>query len=309
MRTPIRLTPQYKEMIWGGQGLRTLFGRDIPSDKTGESWDIHADNLVTGTGQTLQDLAQDPTIVGEKVASLDTFPLLVKIITPEDDLSIQVHPDDEYARRVEGQPYGKTECWYVLDAPADARLIIGLSPAIQNKAQLRQVMDAGKIGESLNYLPVTKGDFLYIPAGLVHAITQGVTILEVQQTSDLTYRMYDYDRLGLDGNPRELHVDKSVDVIKYDAVPNSMTGTFQGDCNLLVSTPYFTVEKYTVMDEMTIQLSQESASIFTCTQGELMLVYPDGQETLAYGESVIMPVGITTCKVVGSGSELIRSYY
>lgn len=306
--TPIQLVPQYKEMIWGGDRLRTLFGRNIPSNKTGESWEIHSDNQILGTEKTLRDIAKDPTIVGSKMAALDEFPLLVKIITAEDDLSIQVHPDDAYAQAVEKKPYGKTECWYVLDAPVDGQLIIGLSPEIQTKEALTAVIKEGRISEALQYLPIKKGDFFYIPAGLVHAITKGVTILEVQQTSDITYRIYDYDRMGIDGKPRELHVDKSIDVIKLDPVVNPTKGTTTGHVTTFVSNDYFSVERHVISGKVPLHLSADSASILSCTKGNVTLHFGERTHQLTYGDHLLLPVGMVDCAMSSQDGEIVLSY-
>lgn len=303
MTQPIRLVPTYKEMIWGGDSLRTYFGREIPSNLTGESWEVHSDNLIVGTHKRLADIAQDVGLMGEKIAKLATFPLLVKLITAQDDLSIQVHPDDVYAQRVEGKPYGKTECWYILDAPENAELIIGVKPDITHTDQLRRLLEQGDILSGLNYLPVKKGDFIYIPAGTVHAITKGITILEVQQTSDITYRLFDYNRRDTAGNLRELHVDKSMDVIVLGHTDNPLTGTAHGAETTLIANDFFTVKKYALEGVVSMNLPQDSASIMACTAGTVALTYGEYKETLAYGDTLILPVGVATCTVASAESE------
>jgi len=307
MEKPIRLEPEYKEMIWGGEGLKTMFNRSIPGSKIGESWEIHENNKVIGSKGTLKDLLKNPDIMGEKISKLNEFPLLVKIITAEDDLSIQVHPDDEYANKAERKPFGKTECWYVLEAPKDSKLIIGLK-GIKDKEHLKKIIDNNQIGDFLNYTDVKKGDFFYIPAGLVHAITKNITILEVQQTSDITYRIYDYDRLGLDGKPRELHIDKSLDVINLAEIPNPIIGTKKGNLTQFVSTPYFTIEKYDISASFQMQLSGEDMSIFTCIEGSLMLRYNGYEGVLGYGDSVIIPAIVLHVEVSGNGVLMKSSY-
>lgn len=212
--------PILKERIWGGSRLAGEWGYDIPSDHTGECWAVSAhangDCRIAGgrfDGRRLSELwSEEPALFGN--AGGDRFPLLVKIIDAADDLSIQVHPDDGYAAVRENGSPGKTECWYVLDAPEGARLVIGHNAA--DKKELTDMIKNGRWNEFLRYLPVGKGDFIQIDPGTVHAITAGVEVLETQQNSDITYRVYDYDR-SAGGRPRELHVGRSMDVIQVPA--------------------------------------------------------------------------------------------
>lgn len=220
----LRLQPVFKQMIWGGDRLGKEWDYQVPGEQTGECWGIcaheHGDNVVLGgaySGKTLSSLwKESPELFGN--VDSDRFPLLVKIIDARADLSIQVHPDDAYAKAHENGSLGKTECWYVLDAPEDGSLIIGHNA--RTKEELEDMVRNGKWTEFIFEVPVKKGDFIQIEPGTVHAIKGGILLLETQQNSDITYRVYDYDRLS-NGKPRELHVDKSLDVITVPAKPLS----------------------------------------------------------------------------------------
>lgn len=216
------LEPVLKEMVWGGSRLGTDFGYRIPGTETGECWGISAhpngDDPVEDNrfvGKTLSELWRDDRYLFGDL-DLDRFPLLIKVIDAKDNLSIQVHPDDNYARAHENGSLGKTECWYILDCPQGAELVIGHNA--NTKEELEAMIRNGQWDDFIRRLPVKKGDFIQIEPGTVHAITRGCMILETQQNSDITYRVYDYGRLT-DGKPRELHVEKSIDVIQVPAKP------------------------------------------------------------------------------------------
>lgn len=249
----IKLNPVFQEKIWGGSRLRDVFGYDIPSDKTGEGWAISAHEngdciIATGEyeGKTLSWLYENKRELFGDITE-EKFPLLVKLIDAKDKLSVQVHPNDEYARNVEGVPYGKTECWLVVDCADDASIIIGHHAT--SKEEMRKMIENNEWNELLDKRPIKKGDFFYIAAGTIHAICENTLILEVQQSSDTTYRFYDYDRLQ-NGQPRELHIEKSLDV---SAIPHQDYVTIDnvvrtGDLiiDTLVEEQYFSVHKLNV---------------------------------------------------------------
>lgn len=255
----IFLNPVFKEMIWGGSRLRTDFGYSIPSDKTGECWAIGAhangDCQVVGgnfDGMTLSELWNDHRELFGGIEG-DRFPLLIKIIDANDDLSIQVHPDDTYAKTYENGSLGKTECWYVLDCKEDATIVIGHNA--KDKSELEDMVRGGKWAEFIREIPIKKGDFFQIDPGCLHAIKGGTLILETQQNSDITYRVYDYDRLS-NGKPRELHIDKSIDVITAPFKPNNVNRETIAEGALtrekMVSCKYYSVEKLEVKGEAKI---------------------------------------------------------
>src|SRR5699024_10011611 len=222
----IFLKPVLKERIWGGQKLQTIYGYDLPYEKTGEAWVVSAHEHGSSTvengplkGKSLDVLWNNHRSLFNRSADDEgAYPLLVKVIDANDDLSVQVHPDDTYANEVEKVPYGKTECWYILDANEGASIVLGHHA--KSKAELNALIDEGKWSELLQKVPVQAGDFFYVPSGTIHAIGEGIMILEIQQNSDVTYRVYDYDRLNDDGTKRELHLDKAKDVthVPYEAV-------------------------------------------------------------------------------------------
>ena len=255
----IFLNPVFKEMIWGGSRLRTDFGYSIPSDKTGECWAIGAhangDCQVVGgnfDGMTLSELWNDHRELFGGIEG-DRFPLLIKIIDANDDLSIQVHPDDTYAKTYENGSLGKTECCYVLDCKEDATIVIGHNA--KDKSELEDMVRGGKWAEFIREIPIKKGDFFQIDPGCLHAIKGGTLILETQQNSDITYRVYDYDRLS-NGKPRELHIDKSIDVITAPFKPNNVNRETISEGALtrekMVSCKYYSVEKLEVKGEAKI---------------------------------------------------------
>ncbi|MBV8333436.1 MAG: class I mannose-6-phosphate isomerase [Candidatus Eremiobacteraeota bacterium] len=230
---PYVLDPKLAPAIWGGNELVTEFGkRGDPNAKLGESWECWDANAVIDGALAKSTVAELRGKLGPKLlGDLDPariFPVLTKIITAHDWLSVQVHPDDAYAQRVEHQPNGKTECWYVFSAEPNAELVLGWSRDTSREEYERRVAD-GTLGDILRRIPVKAGDTIYIPAGMVHAIGAGVVLFETQQASDLTYRMFDWNRVGADGKPRELHVQKAADVLDYR----------QGTAGALLQVPYF----------------------------------------------------------------------
>ena len=251
--------PIFHGKIWGGRRLETSFGYDIPDGKIGECWAISAHgngdcDVAEGpyAGMTLSQLWDEHReLFGE--AKGDRFPLLIKIIDADDSLSIQVHPDDTYASEHENGSLGKKECWYVLDCEPDATIIVGQKA--HDRAEFAQLVEEGRWSDLLNELPIHKGDFFQIDPGCVHAIQAGTLILETQQSSDITYRVYDYGRLGDDGKPRELHLEKSMDVIDYGMqapVSGEVTVPEVDGVTLLNSNDRYTVERVVVKGEKTL---------------------------------------------------------
>lgn len=251
------MKPVFKRVVWGGNRLGSEWGYEIPGNDTGECWAVSAHpngdcTVMEGTfaGMKLSRLwTEQPQLFGS--GGEGGFPLIVKIIDACDDLSIQVHPGDDYAKRNEEGSLGKTECWYVLDAPEGAALVIGHNA--RDKAELEDMVRGGKWEEFLREVPVKKGDFIQIEPGTVHAIKGGIEIFETQQSSDITYRVYDYGRLQ-NGKPRELHIEKSIDVINVPAKPlqECIINVAAGDkntMNTLVSCGCFNVWKLDVEGE------------------------------------------------------------
>ena len=245
--------PIFHDKIWGGRRLETVFHYDIPDGKIGECWAIsahpHGDCVIEEgpyAGSTLSQLWDEHReLFG--AAKGDRFPLLIKILDADGDLSIQVHPDDEYARVHENGSLGKKECWYVLDCDPDATIIIGQKA--KDREEFAELVREGRWGDLLNEVPIHRGDFFQINPGTVHAIKAGTLILETQQSSDVTYRVYDYDRLGDDGKPRALHLAQSLDVVDYAAkAPESgaVTAPEVDGVTALESNDRYTVERVRV---------------------------------------------------------------
>ena len=249
--TMIRLEPVLKENVWGGRRLVTEFPYHAKGEHIGECWAVsahpHGDGVIKEgeyAGKTLSWLYREHRELFGGIRA-EEFPLLVKIIDARSDLSIQVHPDDAYAREHEGVPYGKTECWYVMDCPEDAALVIGHHA--KTREELADMITQGRYGELIRQVPVKKGDFLQIDPGTIHAIKGGFLILETQQSSDITYRVYDYDRV-VDGKARQLHVRQSIDVINVpcEADKKALSHTVglpDNRLNLLVECPQYKVWK------------------------------------------------------------------
>jgi mannose-6-phosphate isomerase len=217
---PLQIEPRSVPIIWGGTALAERFGKQTPSGATNiaESWECYEENAVRNgsfAGTTLHDVREQlgAALLG-KDADAPIFPILTKLIDARDTLSVQVHPDDAYAIRAEHQPNGKTECWYVLEAEPGATIVLGWNRDTSREEYERRVAD-GTLGELLRRVRAEPGDVFYLPAGTVHAIGAGIVLFEAQQTSDLTYRIFDWNRTGPDGSKRELHVQKAADVLNY----------------------------------------------------------------------------------------------
>lgn len=303
------MEPCFKTMIWGGHKMREKYGYPIPSEETGEAWVIsgHQNGKSTVKGGTydgwnLDDLwKQHGELFGHPAET--SFPLLVKVIDANNDLSIQVHPDDTYAAVHENGSKGKTECWYVLDCEEGADIIVGHHA--RTREELVQMIDEGKWDQLLNCFPIHKGDFFYIPSGTVHAIRKGTLILEVQQSSDVTYRLYDYGRLQ-NGKPRELHLDKSKDVITCPYSGVSTTGAWDDRKDYrvrqLVKSQYFTVEQWKVGTALDLEQKYDFLLV-DVTEGSGMA---DGIPVKA-GDHFIVPYQYGTMHVEGN-LEIITSH-
>lgn len=295
-------------MIWGGDRLNTEFGYDIPTDHTGECWAISAHpngdcTIKNGTfeGKHLSWLWENHReLFGNRKES--KFPLLVKIIDAKADLSIQVHPDDKYALEKENS-YGKTECWYILDCKEDAQIVIGHNA--KDKDELKRMIDEKRWNDLIRVRPVKKGDFFQITPGTVHAIKGGTMLLETQQNSDITYRLYDYDRLD-NGKPRQLHIKESIDVINcpHKDVPTGDNKERYESCEIkeLISCQYYTVKKVNLWGEQTFNQDKDFMNIsIIAGEGEI------GGIKISKGDHFILPYNYGDFTVKGD-MEFIISY-
>lgn len=301
MQDILFLKPVFKEMIWGGNRMRESFQYDIPGENTGEAWIVSAhpqgDCMVTGgpfAGETLSELWDNHRELFGDIGG-DVFPLLVKIIDAKQDLSIQVHPDDEYAKAHENGALGKTECWYILECDKDASIVVGHSAA--SKEELKQMIESGKWDQLIQTRPIKPGDFFQIEPGTVHAIKGGTLLIETQQSSAITYRLYDYGRLS-GGKPRELHIDKSIDVINCpycedvsQRKPEIHPGVTKTE---LISCRHYTVNKYDVTEEVQLSVSCPFL-IVNIIDGEGKA---DGH-AVKKGDSFLLPSGYGSCTLSG----------
>lgn len=264
------MEPVFHGKIWGGRKLEEMFGYKIPDGPVGECWGISAhpngDCAVSGgpfAGKLLSELWDEhPELFGDVEG--DRFPLLIKILDATDDLSVQVHPDDDYAARNEDGSLGKTECWYVIDCDEGATIIVGQRAA--SREELALAIEEGRWDEVLNEIPIHPGDFFQIDAGTVHAIKEGTVILETQQSSDVTYRLYDYDRRQDDGTLRELHIEKSLDVVDYSVgapASGAITASEVDGVTGLVSCPAYSVDRVRVDGELSYPAASAGAP-FLC---------------------------------------------
>lgn len=310
MEQPLFLKPVFQEKIWGGNRLHSTFGFDLPSKKIGESWAIsahpHGVSVVENgpfAGQGLDELWKNHReLFGNEKGNV--FPLLTKILDAEDDLSVQVHPDDEYGSIHEGE-LGKTECWYIIEADPEATIIYGHNA--QTKTELKQMIQKEKWDTLLRKIPVKKGDFFYVPSGMIHAIGKGIMILETQQSSDTTYRVYDYHRKDDQGNVRELHIQQSVDVTMVPTkVPElKITQQFQGNSKIInyVKTPFFNVYEWQVNDVL-LCIKKAPYTLVTVINGTGKLIIEGiNKESTVYelnkGSSFILPSQLNEWRIEG----------
>lgn len=305
MQEPLFLKPVFQEKIWGGSRLRTVFGFDIPNDKIGEDWAIsahpHGVSVVENgpfKGWKLDDLWKEhKELFGHPTEPV--FPLLIKILDAEDDLSVQVHPDDAYGMAHEGE-LGKTECWYIIDAEPGAEIIYGHHA--KTREELAEMIQDSRWDDLLKKVPVKKGDFFYVPSGTIHAIGKGIMILETQQSSDTTYRVYDYDRKDDQGNTRELHIQQSVDVttVPAKAPELQIKEIRQGNSSIVtyVETEFFNVYEWDIKG-ITSFKKQAPYTLMTVIDGAGELVIGNQTYSLEKGTSAILPSDITEWKVQG----------
>ena len=304
---PIKFENLYYEKIWGGRDFES-FRENLPHGDIGESWDIachhNGMSIVSNgylKGKTFEELIKEygTELLGESFENKE-FPLLVKLINSKEKLSVQVHPSDEYAKRVENS-LGKTEAWYVVDAKPGASLIVGTKNC--DKAIFEKAIREGKTEEYLNKIEVKKGDCFLINSGLVHAICEGVIIAEIQQSSDITYRIYDY------GRPREIHVEKSMDVIDFNLKPINASGKkLVSFCGYEKGSEYFTIEKYVVSSEVSENSDINKFFIFTCVDGKGTIISEDGTKMdILKGDSILIPAKLGKYTIQGELT-LLKSY-
>ena len=297
----IKLTPACKDYLWGGEKLRQDYGIQSQLHPLAEAWVLscHPDGpsvVATGplAGKTLPEYIQEkgPGCLGADCEKFTDFPILAKFIDAKGDLSIQVHPSNEYALAQEHQ-FGKTEMWYVLDCEPGATLYYGFQHQI-SREEFQQRIQNNTLTEVLNAVPVEKGDLFFIPAGTLHAIRKGIVVAEIQQNSNVTYRIYDYGRVGADGKPRQLHIQQALEVTQR--TPPQPDPDFHGH---LAQCPYFTVD---VMEgRFTLDCGPESFVSVLVLEGTGALWEGDESMSLRKGESLFIPAGAGQCRLEGDG--------
>lgn len=309
----LKLKPSGKDYIWGGRRLADEYGKEIQGDILAETWELscHPDGpsyITNGCdkGQTLREYIEKhgTAVLGTNCQRFEDFPILVKFIDAQDNLSIQVHPDNRYAQEHEGQ-YGKTEMWYVMDADEGAFLYHGFEKEISREEFAKRIEDDTLL-DVLHKVPVQKGDVLFIEAGTIHAIGKGILVAEIQQNSNVTYRVYDYGRIGKDGKKRELHVNKALDVTKR--APVEKDGSHYPH---IANCDYFTVDKLNLdgaaMAEMRGYVSDKSFLSILVLDGEGSITC--GEECVDYkkGDSIFLPAGSGEYTVKGVCDALITT--
>lgn len=311
-----KLIPAGKDYLWGGTKLKNEYGKNIPISPLAETWEcsVHPDGLSiiangSNKGKSLKDVLQErPEYLGTKFAHNRELPILVKLIDAEQNLSVQVHPDDEYAMKHEGQN-GKTEMWYIVDAADGASIVYGFEHTV-TKEILQDAVKEGTLSKQLHKVAVQKGECYYIPAGTVHAIGSGCLIAEVQQSSNVTYRVYDYDRVDKNGQKRELHFDRAVEVMQMQPSQNvrckpKLVKYFPlGSVQELCSCKYFSVEKIEVQKDYEFTVCEESFQVILCLDGYGSSVIEGGKCNFTKGDCLFLTADICTCRLEGKFSVL-----
>ncbi|KPJ51947.1 MAG: hypothetical protein AMS16_07100 [Planctomycetes bacterium DG_58] len=315
---PIHFREVFKEKVWGGRKLETLLGKALPPEvPIGESWEVsdhpHGESRVDEgplAGKSLHELVQtdEAALVG-RGGALEVggrFPLLYKFIDAADYLSVQVHPDDDYAREHESGDPGKTEAWYVIDADEGAKIARGVRAGTTRETFARAV-EEDTVEQLLTFVPVKRGDVMSLPAGTVHALAPGVLVAEIQQNSDTTYRIYDWGRVGLDGKPRELHVEKALDCINFDEqteplVTPEVLEEEHPRHERLVANDRFTFDRYSSDWAFEVRPGElQSFVILTCTRGRADLMFPADTRGIRRGETVLLPAVLEDLHVQPDG--------
>ncbi len=311
---PLQFEPILKERIWGGTKLKTILNKPITSDITGESWEIstvEGDVSVVSNGflagKSLNDLIQTAPedILGKEVYKRfgTQFPLLFKYLDAREDLSIQVHPDDELAQKRHNS-FGKTEMWYIMQADENARIIVGFKEK-SNATEYVENLKNKTLLTILDDVIVKSGDVFFLETGTVHAIGAGLVVAEIQQTSDITYRLYDFDRVDAAGNERELHVDLALDAINYNKVDTFKSYDKEiNQSNTIVDCPYFTTNFLALDGEKKILNNGNSFSVYMCIEGTFEIEFESSRFQYKKGDTVLIPAALKTVILNGKAAIL-----
>jgi mannose-6-phosphate isomerase len=311
---PLQFEPILKERIWGGEKLKTILNKPIVSKITGESWElstVEGDVSVVANGvlkgKSLMNLINETpdAILGTKVYERfgKQFPLLFKYLDAREDLSIQVHPNDKLAKERHNS-FGKTEMWYVMQADADARIIVGFKEDSSKEEYLKHLHD-NTLVSILDDVKAKSGDVFFLETGTVHAIGAGLVVAEIQQTSDITYRLYDFDRVDAQGNKRELHVDLALDAINYNRVETQKKYDSKvNTSNTVVDCPYFTTNFLPLEDKLEVAKNGETFTVYMCIEGDFEIEYDGFKNSYKKGDTVLVPAAINSFSLNGKASIL-----
>ena len=311
---PLQFEPILKDRIWGGTKLKTYLNKPIASEITGESWEISTvendvSTIANGVfkGKSLNELINDfpEQVLGTKVFEQfgKQFPLLFKYLDAREDLSIQVHPNDELAAKRHNS-FGKTEMWYVMQADDEARLIVGFKEKSSSEEYIKHLENKTLLS-ILDTKKVKKGDVFFLETGTVHAIGAGTVIAEIQQTSDITYRLYDFDRVDANGNTRELHVDLALEAINYDKVEAQKEYLkIENTSNEVVDCSYFTTNFIPLNGNLNVNKNQNSFTVYMCVDGDFELILNEEKCNYKKGDTVLIPASLTDFQLSGKASLL-----
>jgi len=304
----LKVKAKFSEKIWGGSKLKN-YGFNIPSNKTGEAWIIsayHGNASYLENGQTLRELYEKRKDLFNNYPTKE-FPLLAKILDADENLSVQVHPNDENAKKLENYPFGKTECWYVLEATKNKDIIVGIN--VDNKEEARTLIENREWSKLWNTQPIKRGDIFEIEAGTVHAINAGTVVYELQQSSDITYRMYDYDRVDDHGNQRELHIDKSLQVINYKESEYKKEPTLIKEIGLnkfysLIENKLFNLEKWVISEDVKLSFGRDDKNflLVTVIEGEFII---NCEKLNSYESGIITADELSFIDIKGKGIILV----
>lgn len=315
---PLKFEPILKERLWGGTKLQSVLNKKIESEITGESWEISAvdgDVSIVSNGELAgASLAQLITKYGEELLGKSVvnrfgsdFPILIKFIDAKQDLSIQLHPNDALAKERHNS-FGKTEMWYIMDADQGAKLIVGFNKSV-TKEEYSNALKNDSLTDILNYEGVTEGDTFFINTGKIHAIGAGVLLAEIQQTSDITYRVFDFNRKDKNGNLRELHTDLAIDAIDYEKKDDFKVSYHKeyDNVNKMVDCPYFKTSFLQLSKDMQLDVSQrDSFTIYMCVSGAVTISTETGAVHIQKGETVLVPASIQKINLKSNSAKLLE---
>ena len=319
MLYPLKFQPILKDKIWGGQKLQQILNKPTSSTEAGESWeisDVEGDTSVVSNGtmagtslKSLMELHTTDLLGHKNFQQFGTkFPLLIKFIDAKSDLSVQLHPNDALAK-ARHNSFGKTEMWYVVQADPDSNLIVGFNQPMTKELYLKH-LEAKTLESILNFDTVEAGDTYFIEVGRIHAIGAGVLLAEIQQTSDITYRVYDWDRVDSKGNRRELHNDIALEAFDFD-MPDNYRVNYSRDAQTsteLVSCPYFTTNVLEVKTSLLVENNHDSFMIYTCVEGSAIVKIEGHQTEFSKGETVLIPAGIKSFSISANHAKLLEVY-